>query len=440
VHIQDPEFYDELYLQRLDKDKWFITGFAGESTFATGSAELHRLRRSAMNPFFSKASISSRFPVVQQAVKRLCERLDDCIQTGQVILTKLPFIALTNDVISLFAFGKSYGTLEEPDFGAYWKEIFATGIRMPPAIRIFPPLRLMLLLPTWVAIRLNPVVASGIRVLVSYTSRIAYKDGLSSRLLQKSTEGQVVQLLKENERNPQSIPDHKAKDTIFEQILSAGLPPQELTVTRLSAESTILVGAGSETTANALDVLTFHLLDQPQILQKLRAELRSAHVSYNSTLPQLESLPYLVAIMKEGLRCANGITTRSIRVTREPLRYRDWVIPANTAVSMTIVDVLTDPSIFPDPDRFKPERWLGPDGKRLEKFLIPFNKGPRQCIGIELAKAEILACVAMVFSQFEMELVDTEYLRDIKTKRDHFIPKPGPDSKGIRVRILRKAE
>ena len=298
----------------------------------------------------------------------------------------------------------------------------------------------MLLLPTWVVIWWNPVVASGIRFLVSYTSRIAYKDGLSSRLLQKSTEGPVVQLLKENERNPQSIRDHKAKDTIFEQILSAGLPPQELTVTRLSAESNILVGAGSETTANALDVLTFHLLDQPQILQKLRAELRSAHVSYNSTLPQLESLPYLVAIMKEGLRCANGITTRSIRVTREPLRYRDWVIPANTAVSMTIIDVLTDPSIFPDPDRFKPERWLGPDGKRLEKFLIPFNKGPRQCIGMELAKAEILACVAMVFSQFEMELVDTEYLRDIKTKRDHFIPKPGPDSKGIRVRILRKAE
>ena len=144
--------------------------------------------------------------------------------------------------------------------------------------------------------------------------------------------------------------------------------------------------------------------------------------------------------MKEGLRCANGITTRSARVTREPLRYRDWIIPVNTAVSMTIIDVLTDPSIFPDPDRFQPERWLGTDGKRLDKFLIPFNKGPRQCIGMELAKAEILACLAMVFSQFEMELIDTEYLRDVKSKRDHFIPKPGPNSKGIRVRILRKTE
>lgn len=105
---------------------------------------------------------------------------------------------------------------------------------------------------------------------------------------------------------------------------------------------------------------------------------------------------------------------------------------------MTIVHVLTDPSIFPDPDRFISERWLGPDSKRLEKFLIPFNKGPRQCIGMELAKAEILACLAMVFGQFDMELVDTEYERDIKTKRDHFIPKPGPDSKGIRVRVVGK--
>lgn len=171
VHIQDPEFYDELYLQRLDKDEWFVAGFDGESTFATGPAELHRLRRSAMNPFFSKASISSRFPVVQQTVRRLCERLEGCTQTGQVVLAKPPFIALTIDVITLFAFGKSYDTLEEPDFGAYWNELFATGVRLSPTARIFPPLRLLFHLPEWVAVRLNPVAGAGITAFVSYISR-----------------------------------------------------------------------------------------------------------------------------------------------------------------------------------------------------------------------------------------------------------------------------
>lgn len=108
--------------------------------------------------------------MVQQTVKRLCERLEGLTQTGQVILAKIPFIALTVDVISLFAFGKSYGTVEEPDFGAYWNEILATGVRMPPAIRIFPPLRLLLSLPMWIVVWLNPVAVAGIKYFVSCTT------------------------------------------------------------------------------------------------------------------------------------------------------------------------------------------------------------------------------------------------------------------------------
>jgi len=100
-------------------------------------------------------------------------------------MTKLPFIALTNDVISVFAFGKSYDTLEEPDFGAYWNDTLATGVRMPPAVRIFRPLGLLLRLPTWIVVRLNPVAAAGIRVLVSCTS----KNGMHRRtVLTPSTE------------------------------------------------------------------------------------------------------------------------------------------------------------------------------------------------------------------------------------------------------------
>lgn len=46
-----------------------------------------------------------------------------------------------------------------------------------------------------------------------------------------------------------------------------------------------------------------------------------------------------------------------------------------------------DPSIFPNPEKFGPDHWL--NNKTLEKYLVPFSKGTRQCLGINLATAEI---------------------------------------------------
>lgn len=271
------------------------------------------------------------------------------------------------------------------------------------------------------------------------------KQPLTYLLLQTGLRKQIERRLKEyhsikNSASPLQN-DRKAKETIFDQILSAGLPPEELTLSRLGSEASILVGAGSETTAKALDVLAFHILDQPSILEKLRAELQHAHVSYSSTLSQLESIPYLTAVVKEGLRCANGITTRSPRVIRETLAYKNWNIPPHTVVSMTVSDVLTNETIFPEPDRFDPERWLLSDSseaKKLDQYLVVFNRGPRQCVGMELAKAELYACTAALVAQFDLELFDTVFERDVKAKRDHFIPKPGPDSRGIRIKVRKR--
>jgi len=67
--------------------------------------------------------------------------------------------------------------------------------------------------------------------------------------------------------------------------------------------------------------------------------------------------------------------------------------------------------IFPDPNSFKPERWLPLDteGKRLQKFLVSFSKGSRQCLGKSLAYAELYMAFAAIFGEFgsKTRLVDT---------------------------------
>lgn len=92
-------------------------------------------------------------------------------------------------------------------------------------------------------------------------------------------------------RDPQKM--HK---TIFEELRDSDLPAQEKTIERLMDEGFILVGAGGETTAQTLTVLTFHILNNREIFLELRAELDKIMPDPASSVPWqiLEQLPLLV--------------------------------------------------------------------------------------------------------------------------------------------------
>jgi len=115
--------------------------------------------------------------------------------------------------------------------------------------------------------------------------------------------------------------------------------------------------------------------------------------------------------------------------------------PANidktqTPVSMSAGLVHQDSSIFPSPKEFQPERWL--DNLSLYRYLVAFCKGPRQCVGINLAYAELYVCVNTVFGRYgaggpaKMVLFETDE-SDVEIQHDLFIPFPKEGSKGIRV-------
>lgn len=97
---------------------------------------------------------------------------------------------------------------------------------------------------------------------------------------------------------------------------------------------------------------------------------------------KLEALPYLNGCVHEAIRLGHGVTTRSPRLAPDTeLQYGNWVIPKNTPVSMTNVDVLMNENIYPEPRKFKPERWI--ENPELDKFFVPFTKGSRQCLGLK---------------------------------------------------------
>ena len=179
----------------------------------------------------------------------------------------------------------------------------------------------------------------------------------------------------------------------------------------------------------------FHLISNPPIMAKVRAELLT--VQENASWTELEQLPYLSACIAEGNRLSFGVTARACRIAPdEALQYKGYTIPPGTPVSMTTLCVHTDEDIFPDPWTFNPDRWLGPEGLARRKFQMAFNKGGRNCIGINLAHAELFLVIAAV-ARYEMELFETD-TSDVEFRHDYQVAYPKLDTKGVKALVKRK--
>lgn len=244
--------------------------------------------------------------------------------------------------------------------------------------------------------------------------------------------------------------------TIFHEILNSDLAAVEKSPSRLWQDAQVTVIAGTLTTASALSYTLFCLLSHPPELRRLRSELETAIPNPNR-IPQLatlEQLPFLTTCIKEGLRLSNGVSSRLQRIDPDnPIVFTDrtknigkrYILPPGTPLSMTGMLIHQDANIFPEPLVFNPDRWL--DNPGLDKYLVPFSRGTRQCIGINLAYAEIYITLAVIFRLYGspevnkkgdrgyLELFETEWARDVEIVGDGVTPLHQKESKGIRIKV-----
>lgn len=232
--------------------------------------------------------------------------------------------------------------------------------------------------------------------------------------------------------------------TIFETILRSSLPPAEKTVERLTDEAFVMVVAGGETTAKVLSNTLFHLLANPDWKRQVLEELEKVMPDVNKlpTWNELEKLPVLTASIKETLRMSAPVTNRvQLLDSERPLTFGDWIVPPGTPMSMSIPALHLDPTLYPDPNTFNPGRFL-PKHSSAEavqlanKYYMPFQRGARNCLGQNLAYAELYLGVAAMLRRFELALDDVVRERDIDTVRDCFVGMPSPKAKGVNIRVL----
>jgi cytochrome P450 len=283
LHIIDPDFYNELYAssRNLDKYEWWTKLAAAEgSSFATVPHDLHRLRRGALNPFFSARSVTAVEPLIKTKVDKLCARFAGAARTGEVIRLDAAFMALTMDVICDYSFANDRKYLDEPDFKLLWKETIIGAFESGAMGRHFP-----WMLP--VIDRLPPSVVFAMNPAIGY--QLQWQAGVRD---------QVAPILEGTNNTAVSKEENPSSRTIFHTLRDSDLPAHEKTLQRFCDEGKILTGAGSETTAQTLTRIIFYLKHMPKTLDELRQELDSA-IPNASTIPtwtELQQLPYLVSL------------------------------------------------------------------------------------------------------------------------------------------------
>ncbi|KAK0357392.1 hypothetical protein LTR59_009954 [Friedmanniomyces endolithicus] len=422
VHVSDPDFYDILYASlpsRRHKDIFAIDGFGlAQSVIATANHEHHRMRRAALNPFFSTQAVAKlEQSVTRPRIDDACQGLAKAFETGEPVVIEVLTLALTTDIITQYAFAKSYGYLDRPGYAPEWAEVLRGAAQSSMLFRYLPfMIKLLMSSPEWLINLIDPKLMQLFNI----------KSGL---------EAQVKTVMSSRAAGEDTKQTHR---TIFHELLdNPNLPASEKTLPRLVEEAQIIVSAGSTTTVHFLKCTTFHILANKSILSRLQTELKSA-IPDPAVLPPshvLERLPYFAAVIKEGFRINDGASSRLARVAPDTdLLCGDSqiVIPRGTSISMSTYLQHRHPSLFPDPETFNPERWLDPDAAKLERYLVNFSKGTRNCLGINLARSEVFLTLAAVFRRFELELWETGR-GDVEMAHDFFVPYVRVGSKGVRV-------
>ncbi|KAK2879935.1 hypothetical protein FQN49_000747 [Arthroderma sp. PD_2] len=418
LHIKDPDYYSTLYAgptKRRDKYPWFLSVGLPTSTFSTAEYDHHRLRRGMLSPYLSKQAIRSLEPVIQDKVNLLCRHMQRAMKTGEPLEMHKCFISLAVDIVSHHAFGKSncYDLLQADMLDDSWKEGVTGGFAKLLLGRHFPLLIVLFrILPVW----MSAIVVPSCRDLNFVENEV---DNRMERVYTKNQHGTKEQC-------------------IFAEIMNNDkLPLLERKLGRLSDDAKFLLGAGTDAPSQALAITLFHILNNGPVYRKLQEELKGSlpDPQADPSLAMLERLPYLTAVIKEGLRISALVTSRLPRIAPdEVLEYNGWKIPPGTPVSMSIYLMLRDKTVFPEPLNFHPERWLG-QGSNLEKYLVPFSKGSQGCLGPNMAWAWCYLGLATILRRFELALFETTE-ENMTIVRDCFNGQTKPGYNNIQVKVL----
>ncbi|EKM57484.1 uncharacterized protein PHACADRAFT_206389 [Phanerochaete carnosa HHB-10118-sp] len=406
LHFNTPRAYADIYSKgiRFTKDPRFYGFMRGdESSFWMTDPEKSKTRRDMLLPLFSRRAVLDMEDVVLRKVKALVSGILTHEQRNEPVNMLRAYRCTTLDIILSYSFAHDYRVLDAQNFAHPLVLDFERSFPLALVLKSFPWLR-----------DVGELAGAAKHALFNST------DGLYGDIA-RTTAVQIDELLEDPHRL-----DQLAHETVWHRFLAPhnakGAPDGVRSSRKTMMDEAInFFAAGSDTVGNTCTMGTCFILAHHNVHEKLVRELEEAWPDKETEMryTQLEKLPYLTAVIKESLRMSHGVVLPAPRVVGPTDAVIDGVsVPAGAVVGMGSTFMHYNPDVFPDPYIFNPDRWLQPDTSGLEQHLVAFSRGPRSCLGINLAWCEMYHILGYMFRLVDMRLYNTT-LEDM-TFRCHF--------------------
>nr|CBB07053.1 CYP6AE30 protein [Cnaphalocrocis medinalis] len=198
-----------------------------------------------------------------------------------------------------------------------------------------------------------------------------------------------------------SISNSKTGDNKKEQVL--------VTDTLLTAQCIVFFLAGYETSATTSNFTLYELAKHPEVQRKVQEEIDAYLQKTGNQLNYdvVTELPYTYACIEETMRLfpVLGMITREVMDAYT--MPNGVLLEKGTRIYIPIREIQRDPKHFPEPEVFRPERFLGEERQKIAPYsYMPFGEGSRICLGMRFAKMQMLAGLVTLLKKFNVELAD----------------------------------
>ncbi|KAJ6017178.1 Cytochrome monooxygenase lcsI [Penicillium sp. IBT 35674x] len=381
---RSPQAWKDIYGHRkpgagsfLKDPQFYVRGPTGPNVLNADDADHSRERR-LLSHAFSEKALRDQETLIQSYVDLLVERLNGQVEVAHGAIDMCRWYNYTTfDIIGDLAFGEPFDCLQESKYHPWVKMVFSSvkgGALLRP-------------------LQIYPIIAPIVRML------------LPKRVMKMRNEHFAMSAEKVHRRL-----EIKTERPDFMTYILRHTDDRAMTGKEMEANAALLILAGSETTATLLAGLSYYLVQNPATYKRLTDEIRSTFKSYDDiNFLGVSQMTYLNAALEEALRVYPPVPAVIPRVVPKGGSVIDGTfIPEGVSVSGAHYSTYHAESNFAEPDSFIPERWLEDREKCFESdnrsSLAAFSLGPRNCIGRNLAYAEMRVIVAKVFWSFDMTL------------------------------------
>lgn len=220
------------------------------------------------------------------------------------------------------------------------------------------------------------------------------------RFLERTIDEHVI-----HRRDQDKVPDFV--DTMM-TIMESGRAAFDFDRRHVKAVLLDMLLAGMDTSAAAIEWTLSEVINNPQVMKKLKQELQDV-VGLDRMVEEsdLTQLKYLNCVIKESMRL-HPVGPLLIHESMEDCEVNGYHIPKKTRAIINVYAIGRDPNSWSDPETFSPERFVGSnvDVRGHDYQLIPFGTGRRGCPGLQLGLTMVQFVVAQLVHCFDWELPD----------------------------------